>query len=75
MDLPQPMQILIISMKTGLRPIMNPEGATVVISSTGIILIRSPFPMSALFLRHIMSIETMCYCTIGIHEYTQKESR
>jgi len=54
MYLPQLMQILTISMKTGLRPIMDPEAATVVNSSTGIILIRSPFPLSALYLSQIL---------------------
>jgi len=48
------MQILTISMQTGLRPIMDPVGVTVVISSTGIILIRSPFPLSALYHSQIL---------------------
>ena len=71
MYLPQLMQTLTISMQTGLRPIMDPEGATVVIISTGIILIRSPPHCQHCILVKffdIMSIETMCYCTIGIYE-------
>jgi len=62
-------------MQTGLRPIMDLNGATIVTSNTGIILTRSPFPLSALYLSQIsdiMSIDTMCYCTIGIYEYNKK---
>ena len=39
------MQMLTVSMQTGLRPIMDPENATVVICSTGKILIRSLIPI------------------------------
>ena len=48
------------SMQTGLRPIMHLDGDTIVtsctgiISNTGIILIRSPFPLSALYLSQIL---------------------
>jgi len=58
-------------MQTGLRPIIDPEGATVVISSTGIILIDTLSQCQHCILvkfSDIMSIETMCYCTIGIYE-------
>ena len=41
------------SMQTGLRPIMDLDGATIVTSNTGITLTRSPFPSSALYLSQI----------------------
>ena len=54
MYLPQLMQILTISMQTGLRPIMDLDGDTIVTSNTGIILTRSPFPLSALYFSQIL---------------------
>jgi len=45
---------LTISMQTGLRPIMDLEGATIVTICTGIILTRSPFSLSAFYLSQIL---------------------
>ena len=66
------MQILTISMQTGLRQIMDPEGATLVVSVTGIKLID---PLShcqhciLVKFSDIMYIETVCYCIISIYEF------
>jgi hypothetical protein len=60
------MQMLTVSMQAG------PEGTTVVICSTGIVLIDLLFPLSASYLSHNLSdiiyTETMCYCSIVIYE-------
>jgi len=70
MYLSQLTQILTISMQTGLRQIMDPEGVTVVISSTGIILIRSPFPLSALYLSHNSLISCLLNYVLMYHRHT-----
>ena len=59
-----------ISMQTGLRPIMDPEGATVVVSSTGILIDPLSHCRHCILVKFsdIMYIETMCYCTVDIHE-------
>jgi len=54
----------------GLRPVMDPKGATVIIRSTGIILIRSPFPLSALHLRPNSLMSCLLNYVLLYHRHT-----